>query len=157
MYHKLDDSDFPSDSREKRGRFVGISEHVGHALTYKILTDDTKRVIHRSNVRPADDKNAPNLRADLADGESGKIEFIKSAGDVNNEQSNTGERDTMMVIPPEDMIGRTFLSKPLDNGERHRGKIVRAIEGHLEDVLSHPERIKYVCTFNDEQYEEIMS
>ena len=90
-------------------------------------------------------------------GESGKIEFIKSAGDVNNEQSKTGQRDTMMVIPPEDMIGRTFLSKPLDNGERHRGKIVRAIEGHLEDVLSHPERIKYVCTFNDEQYEEIMS
>ena len=61
VYYKLDDSDFPSDSREKRGRFVGISEHVGHALTYKILTDDTKRVIHRSNVRLADDKDAPNL------------------------------------------------------------------------------------------------
>ena len=116
MYYKLDDSDFLLDSREKRGRFVGISEHVGHALTYKILTDDTKRVIHCSKVCPADDKDAPNLQADLADGESGKIEFIKSAGDVNNGQSKVGQKNTMMVIPPEDMIGRTFLSKPLDNG-----------------------------------------
>ena len=46
VYYKLDDSDFPSDTREKRGRFVGIAEHVGHSMTYKILTDDTKKVIH---------------------------------------------------------------------------------------------------------------
>jgi hypothetical protein len=28
VYYKLDDSDFPSDSREKRGHFIGISESV---------------------------------------------------------------------------------------------------------------------------------
>jgi hypothetical protein len=33
VYFKLDDASFPSDSRERRGRFVGISEHVGHAMT----------------------------------------------------------------------------------------------------------------------------
>jgi hypothetical protein len=31
VYYKLDNSDFLSDSREKRGHFVGISESVGHA------------------------------------------------------------------------------------------------------------------------------
>jgi hypothetical protein len=41
VYYKVDDSDFPSDSLEKLGHFVGIAEHVGHAMTYKILTDDT--------------------------------------------------------------------------------------------------------------------
>jgi hypothetical protein len=46
VYYKLDDSDFLSDSREKRGHFVGISESVGHAMTFKILTDDTLKVIH---------------------------------------------------------------------------------------------------------------
>jgi hypothetical protein len=46
VYYKLDDSDFPSDSREKRGHFVGISESVRHAMTFKILTDDTLKVIH---------------------------------------------------------------------------------------------------------------
>ena len=30
VYYKLDDSNFPSDSTEKLGHFVGIAEHVGH-------------------------------------------------------------------------------------------------------------------------------
>jgi hypothetical protein len=46
VYYKFDDSDFPSDSREKRRHFVGISESVGHTMTFKILTDDTLKVIH---------------------------------------------------------------------------------------------------------------
>jgi hypothetical protein len=33
VYFKLADASFPSNSREQRGRFVGISEHVGHAMT----------------------------------------------------------------------------------------------------------------------------
>jgi hypothetical protein len=39
VYYKLDDPTFPSESREKLGRFVGIAEHVGHFMTFKILTD----------------------------------------------------------------------------------------------------------------------
>jgi hypothetical protein len=50
VYFKLDDASFPSDSREPRGRFVGISEHVGHAMAYMILTNDTQKIIHQSNV-----------------------------------------------------------------------------------------------------------
>ena len=46
VYYKAYESSFPSESVEKAGRFVGISETVGHALTYKILTDDTKKIIH---------------------------------------------------------------------------------------------------------------
>jgi hypothetical protein len=53
VYYKLDDSDIPSDSREKRGHFVGISKSVRHTMTFKILMDDTLKVIHRSNVRSA--------------------------------------------------------------------------------------------------------
>ena len=83
VYYKLDDSDFPSDTREKSGRFVGIAEHVGHAMTYKILTDDTHKIISRSNVRPADDPLTPNLRLDLLDGERSDIDVIKSVRDVN--------------------------------------------------------------------------
>ena len=42
--YKLDDSDFPSGSTEGRGHWVGIAENVGHAMTYKILTDDNKKL-----------------------------------------------------------------------------------------------------------------
>ena len=64
VYYKLDDYHFPSKSRELRGRFVGIAENVGHAMTIKVLTDDTKKIIYRSNVRSALDKRNPNLRLD---------------------------------------------------------------------------------------------
>jgi hypothetical protein len=41
VYYKVDDSDNPSESREKLGGMVGIAESDGHAMTYKVLTDDT--------------------------------------------------------------------------------------------------------------------
>jgi hypothetical protein len=61
VYYKLDDSDFPSDSREKCRHFISISESVGHAMTFKILTDNTLKVIHQSNVRSALNPHAKNL------------------------------------------------------------------------------------------------
>jgi hypothetical protein len=70
IYYKIDDADFPSDSLEKRGRFVGISEHCGHVMTYKILTNDTKIVIHRSNVRSTANPSSAYLKADLFSGNS---------------------------------------------------------------------------------------
>ena len=50
VYYKVDDSDFPSGTREERGHFVGIAENIGHNMTFRILTDDTKKVIHQSNI-----------------------------------------------------------------------------------------------------------
>ena len=53
MYYRKNEHTFPSDLREGHGHFVGFSEHAGHAMTFKILTDDTQRVITRSEVRSA--------------------------------------------------------------------------------------------------------
>ena len=53
---------FPSKSTEARGRFVGISEHIGHAMTFQLLLDDTKKIVHRSLVRSALDPDLLNLR-----------------------------------------------------------------------------------------------
>ena len=52
MYYKKYDGKFPKDSDESVGRFVGISENVGHSMTYKILTADGK-VISRAVARTA--------------------------------------------------------------------------------------------------------
>jgi hypothetical protein len=51
VYYLVDETTFPFESKELRGRWVGVSENVGHFLTYKILTDDTRWIIHRSNIR----------------------------------------------------------------------------------------------------------
>ena len=40
------------DTPELMGRFVGISEHVGHGMTYMVLTESDK-VIYRSDIRTA--------------------------------------------------------------------------------------------------------
>ncbi len=46
------------------GYFVGIEHNVGNAMTFRILTHDTRQFIARSGVRPADDPSDPNLRVD---------------------------------------------------------------------------------------------
>jgi hypothetical protein len=78
VYYKLDDSTFPSESREKSGRFVGIAENVGHFMTFKILNEDTKKIIFRSNVRSALDPKTKNLRLDPLSGETSIPVIIKS-------------------------------------------------------------------------------
>ena len=45
VYFKNDEPSFPSESPESLGRIAGIAEHVGHALTYKILDPSTNRII----------------------------------------------------------------------------------------------------------------
>ena len=73
IYYKVDDSNLPSGTCEERGHFVGIAENVGHAMTFKILTDDTNTVINRSNIRSAGLPLEYNLRLDPLCGESKKF------------------------------------------------------------------------------------
>ena len=62
VYYKLFETSFPSDSKE--GLFVGVAENIGNVMTFKILTDNTKKVIYRSEVRSALYHNTTNLRID---------------------------------------------------------------------------------------------
>src|SRR5688500_5934788 len=63
IYYKTEESHFLSMSNEKSGRFIGVSEHVGHTLTFMILTDDTQTIIHQSVVQTATDPASENLQA----------------------------------------------------------------------------------------------
>jgi hypothetical protein len=45
-------------------RWVGISEHIGNKMTYKIITDDTGEEVCRSAIRLALDPTMKNLRED---------------------------------------------------------------------------------------------
>jgi hypothetical protein len=162
VYYKLDDSDFPSDSREKRGHFVGISESVGHAMTFKILTDDTQKVIHRSNVRSALNPDEKNLRLDPLSSSDIVAPVIKSRHD----SADDGEiLSPMPVIDPSELIGRTFL-KDQEDGQRHRARILKVIddaeicervEHHERELYRQPGHVKFLCSFNDDEYEEILT
>ena len=67
VYYKLDDSDFPLESIERLGCFVWISDNIGHALTFNILTNDTNKVIYRSRIHKALNPKEHNLHVDPVD------------------------------------------------------------------------------------------
>ncbi len=49
-YYHEDDSYLPSDSCEALDHMVGIAKHVGHVMTYKVLTVDTQKMIYHSSL-----------------------------------------------------------------------------------------------------------
>ena len=122
-------SNFPSKSEERKGYFVGFSEHVGDAMTFKVLTADTHKVIYRSAVRSAADPDTQNKRLDPPGGEKSPdstpakpVVYLKSRHD-----DDPGKSKPMPGFDPDDLVGRTFL-KPLDeNGERHRATVKKKI------------------------------
>ena len=75
-------------SSEVRGRFVGFAWNVGHALTFKVLTDDTKKVINRSRIRLAKD-GENNLKLDIEAGEYPKWNYILKSKRGDDEQLPT--------------------------------------------------------------------
>jgi len=46
VYYSRVEPGFPSESTEAKGNFVGFGDHVGDAMTFKVLTDDTRKVIY---------------------------------------------------------------------------------------------------------------
>ena len=158
------DTGFPSESKEGVGHIVGISEHCGHALTWKILTQDTNKVIYRSQVRPFS-MHDPNLCADLLCGEDDPpsvcAPIIKSRHvpeDGETKQTTTPDSTSPApVFNPEDLVGRTFLLDKQENGQRFRARIVQLVEDHESSVENNPARVKFVCSVNDNQAEEILT
>ena len=71
----LDPSDdsYPSATKEKLGHFVGIAESVGDVMMYKVLTDDTKKIIYRSTVRSALISSERNLHLPHLDSDDSKV------------------------------------------------------------------------------------
>jgi hypothetical protein len=88
------------------GHFIGISKSVRHAMTFKILTNDTLKVIHQSNVRLALNLHAKNLRLDPLEPGNIAMPIVKSHHDL----ADDGEiLPPMPVIDPSELIGCTFL------------------------------------------------
>ena len=90
VFYATHNQSYPSASEERAARWVGFGEHVGDALTHKLLDDDTKKILYRSAVRPSDSAH-PNKHLVSDGGESSQtpkpIVFVRSRQD--NSQSAT--------------------------------------------------------------------
>ena len=177
VYYRIDSSEpdlnFPSSSNEKKGYWVGFADNQGDSLTWRILTEDTQKIIIRSGVRSAL-RTTTNQRLASPSGEGTTLPFpIPYPQQSQNSlplapldestpnfeqfvQSQTGEDEDnpipMANIDIPNLLGRSFLLPPEDNGEHHMAKIID-IDDHgppLEDM-------KFKLKINKDQAEEIMS
>ena len=157
VYCAEDDASFPSDSREISGRFIGFADHVGHNLTYAILTDDTQRVIHRSRVRTAEDPKTVNIRADKWGENQEPHEFISTRiDDKPNSEDQINANNKMPIINTENLVGRTY---PIinNNGNKDKITIVDVLEKHETDTISDPSHIEFRIKHTRDDYEDIMA
>ena len=121
VYYNEQEPSFPGDSTEKRGRFVGVARNVGHALTYKVLTDDTQEIIFRSRIRSAAAAGAGNLRVNPVGGEMDTtpppiLKFRDPRADGIGETDDNDYK--MQTLQPTDLVGRTFLMDQTEDGQR---------------------------------------
>ena len=176
VYYRIDSSEpdlnFPSSSNEKKGYWVGFADNQGDSLTWRILTEDTQKIIIRSGVRSAL-RTTTNQRLASPSGEGTTLPFPIPYSQSQNSlpldpldastpnfehfvKSQTGEDEDnpipMANIDIPNLLGRSFLLPPEDNGERHMAKVID-IDDHGQTL----EDIKFKLKINKDQAEEIMS
>ena len=149
------DPSFPSDTTEEKGRMVGFSKNVGHAMTYKVLTDDTQKVLHKCLIRRIDE---PNRRLD-PDPPAQYPAIIRSLSD-DSVPEGSDDLPTMPTLPAIDTdaiyekidqerlqssrnhgeqengepdahqvdLGRTVLMPPKKDGQRFRAQIIERVQ-----------------------------
>ena len=167
-------STLPSSSNEKKGYWVGFADDQGDSLTWRILTEDTQKIIIRSGVRsalrtttnqclaspsgegttlpfpiPYPQQSTSSLPLDPLDASTPNFEqFVKSqSGEDEDNPIHMANIDI-----PNLLLGRSFLLPPEDNGECHMAKIID-IDDHGQPL----EDIKFKLKINKDQAEEIMS
>ena len=141
-------------SNEKSGRFVGVSEHVGHALTFMILTNDTKKIIHWLVVQTATDPASKNLQATNPPA-SDPVQHIQSYID-DNAQDDDVPQPSMPIIHPEELIGRT-IGMTQEDGQASQLRIIEAIKDHQNSVDNSSTNVKFRCSINDDAYKDILT
>jgi hypothetical protein len=133
-----------------------------HFMTYKILMDNTRQIIHCSNIHLAADPNARNLRLDLLNdklseviwslrkaspasdhGEDFSLHSMESTDEHPytestpdpSEHPSTG--DDTVIVNPQELLGCTFLMDTQEDG------IVECISDHESNVRRSDDHVKF--------------
>src|SRR5687767_5098033 len=107
-------------SKEILGHWVGLTEHVGDALSYWILTTE-HQLIACSTLCPAYHPGHQNLRQ--ADGEDAEAfdpppPLVPCADVIHNEQ----DIRNLPIFDPQDLIGKKFIKD--HNGIPHKAEVL---------------------------------
>ena len=177
VYYRIEFSEpdfhLPSSSNEKKGYWVGFADNPGDRLTWRILTEDTQKIIICSGIQsalrtttnqcfaspsgegttlpssiPYPQQSKNSLPLDPFDESTPNFEQF-----VNHQSGEDEDNPIHMAnIDIPNILGRSFLLPPEDNGEHHMAKIID-IDDHGQPL----EDIKFKLKINKDQAEEIMS
>ena len=170
IFYATHDQHYPSESEERAGYWVGFAEHSGDSLTHKVLDAETLKIIHRSALRPRTPKN-PNRR--LVD-DGGEEDHQPHERPTKNPTPDPSDTPTVYIksrhddgptsskpLPefnPEDLVGRTFLLPPGDNGERLRAKVTRKVVEDIEKADGERvQKLSYILGIGNGKVEELIS
>ena len=151
---------FPEEPKERLGYWVGIAENVGDGMCWKILDKDTEKIVHRSDVRPADDPLHPNIRLEPEKGEH--VPPKKIVRDRRDVLEDKWLSDPTSIATPvfevDDLIGRTFLMEPdAETNERYRGKIKRVITTHGDPKPDNIANLEFLVEVDGSSTDELLS
>ena len=166
----MDDAPFPSMSKECHGHWVGISENVGNFMTFKVLTDDTLKVIHHLNMHLVHDPDSKDMNLDPPNKEPPTVikllwktlQDSSSTSLVHGEtpapaQNSNDDASTMAIINLQDLVGQMFLMDEHEDGQHFHTCIIECIDEHEEGHHKADDHIKFQCSINENAYEEIIT
>jgi hypothetical protein len=78
--------------------------------------------------------------------------FVRSKYD---DLENPSEFQPMALFDPDDLLGRTYLSHPEDNGERFRAQVIQKVIDNTETNVQ--DRVKFLVRVDDKQADEIIT
>ncbi len=147
-------------------------------MTFKIHTDDIKKIIHCSNIHSACDPSSWNLWMDPINPEPPQV--IKSfhstppspphgedfmafmsddaIGDAHNDAGSMNDNNLhcMSVICANDLVSQILLINPREDGQWHHACILEFIQDHEYDLKMSDDHHKFRISVNDDEYEEII-
>jgi hypothetical protein len=136
-------------------------------MTYKILMDDTHRIIHRSNIHLAADPNARNLCLDPLNDEPPEVIWsLRKASpaldhgedfSLHSMEPTDESPDDMVIVDPQELLGCTFLMDTQEDGQRFRAHIVECISDHESNVRHSDDHVKFRISVNEDEYEETIT
>ena len=156
---------------------IQTNEPYRDSLTHIVLDAVTLKSIYRSALRPRTPKD-PNKRLVDAGGEEDHQPHEKTPKHLtpvpNGEMSAPSDTPIVYIksrhddgptsskpLPrfnPDDLVGRTFLIPPGDNGERLRAKVTRKVVEDIEQADGERiQKLSFILVIGNGKLEEIIS
>jgi hypothetical protein len=151
VYYKRLKPGFPSESTEALGYWVGMAPNVGHAMTYKILTADTRKIIVRSCIRTATIEETKNLRIDH---DTGRLQCSS-----HQQETRLRKKGALPTFDASDLDGPSSPCQMMrETRKSHSDRFIGTTgRGPFRLSRQRPQLIRWKLKVGEDVYDEVMS